>query len=373
MKAYLTWHLVDAIAPYAGAAAYAEYFQFNGVELAGIVKPEERWKRCASSTSAALGEAVGQAFVAKYFPPRAKERIVELITNLHAAFLSDLKTLAWLDDDTRIAALCKLEAMVRNVGYPDVWRKYDDLPIGTSYAENVRAVAKFGKRRSLNKIGQPTDRSEWHMSPQTVNAYYSPLVNSINFSAGILQSPYFSEEAKDASNYGAIGMIIGHEMTHGFDTSGSQFDADRALNDWWTPKVKETFRSKAQCLEKQYGRFEALPGVFVNGRLTVTENIADQGGLHLAYKAYRISRAGKDEEAPIAGPTANQQYFVAMAQGWCSKSTDAALRKQTLGDPHSPARFRVLGAMQNNLDFAAAFNCPVGSPMAPAERCEIWQ
>ncbi|MGZ3706988.1 MAG: M13-type metalloendopeptidase, partial [Bdellovibrionota bacterium] len=279
----------------------------------------------------------------------------------------------WLDDATRTAALEKLSLITQKIGYPEKFRNYDALPVlHLSYWRNAKAARRFEKLRDLRKINGKVDPMEWGMSPQTVNAYYDPNVNQINFPAGILQPPFFSESADDASNYGSIGMVIGHEMTHGFDTTGSQFDGHGAEKDWWSAGVKATFQSKAQCLIDQYSGYEALPGLKVNGALTITENIADQGGLKLGFAAYKLAMAGKPVEAPIGGLNPEQQYFVAMGQNWCDKQTDESLRQQVTGDPHSPAKFRVIGTMVNNPDFARAFSCNAGTPMAPVNRCSIW-
>ncbi|MGZ3684752.1 MAG: M13 family metallopeptidase [Bdellovibrionota bacterium] len=373
LRTYLKLHLIETLAPSLGKDLYAESFDFNGRILNGQKEPSPRWKTCVSSVSRGMSEALGQAFVAKTFSPNAKARAETMIANLRLAFKQDLQSLDWLDDPTRAAALEKLQLITQKIGYPDKFRNYDYLNISrASYWLNAQAARRFENHRQFNKIGGKVDPTEWGMSPQTVNAYYDPNVNQINFPAGILQPPFFSESADDASNYGSIGMVIGHEMTQGFDTTGSQFDGHGAEKDWWSAGVKATFQSKAQCLIDQYSGYEALPGLKVNGALTITENIADQGGLKLGFAAYKLAMAGKPVEAPIGGLNPEQQYFVAMGQNWCDKQTDESLRQQVTGDPHSPAKFRVIGTMVNNPDFARAFSCNAGTPMAPVNRCSIW-
>jgi putative endopeptidase len=373
IRNYLKFRTLESMAPALGKAIYAEWFDFNGKILAGRQVQAPRWKKCVQAVSGGMSEALGQAFVEKTFSPQAKKRAVELIANLHDAFKRNLQTLSWLDEKTRIAALEKLELITQKIGYPDKWRNYDTLVITRgSYWKNELNATVFENLRNLRKIGGKVDPSEWGMSPQTVNAYYDPSVNQINFPAGILQPPFFAEANSDAVNYGAIGMVIGHEMTHGFDTTGSQFDGHGVQNDWWSPAVKTLFQGKAQCLENQYSQYQALPDLKVNGKLTITENIADQGGLKLAFAAYKLASLGKPAEPAVAGLNSDQQFFVSMGQIWCEKQTDAALRRQVTGNPHSPAKFRVIGTMVNSADFAATFNCPVGTPMNPANRCEIW-
>ena len=373
LKTYLKWHVIEAMAPYLGKSIYNEWFDFNGRILNGQQVPAPRWKTCVKSVSGSMSEALGQAFVAKTFSPQAKQRALELIANLRDSFQIDLKSLIWLDDSTRAAALAKLDLMTQKIGYPDHWRNYDGLVVTrNSYWENTLQAAIFEGHRQFNKIGDKVDPSEWGMSPQTVNAYYDPNLNQINFPAGILQAPFFSEQASDANNFGAIGMVIGHEMTHGFDTTGSKFDGHGVQKDWWSPGVKTLFEKQAQCLENQYSQYSPLPGVNVNGKLTITENIADQGGLKLAFNAFKLASANKPAEPIVAGLDQYQQFFVSMAQLWCENQTEESARKQVSGDPHSPARFRVIGTVTNNPDFAEAFKCAAGTPMAPQNRCSIW-
>jgi putative endopeptidase len=372
IRSYLKWHRLEAVAPFLGQEFYKEWFAFEGMALKGQKQAPPRWKQCVRTISGEMSEALGQAFVAKTFPPEAKARVEALIGKLREAYTQNLQKLDWLDEQTRAAALEKLSLITQKIGYPEQWRNYDRLVIGGSYFQNVTNSNVFEKRRVLSQIGGKVDPAEWYMSPQTVNAYYDPSVNQINFPAGILQPPFFSASANDALNFGAIGMVIGHEITHGFDTSGSQFDGHGAQKDWWSPEVKKLFDEKAECLIHQYDTYEALPDLHVNGKLTITENIADQGGLKLAYAAFKLAREGQPALAPIAGLNEDQQFFVAMGQSWCEKQTDASLRRQVSGDPHSPPKFRVMGTMVNSPDFSRAFGCSLGEPMAPKNRCSIW-
>jgi putative endopeptidase len=372
LKNYLKWHVIQALAPYLGKDVYDAYFAFNGVILNGLKTPAPRWKKCVNVVSDSMGEALGQAFVAKTFSANAKQKALKLIDDLRTSFKQDLTTLPWLDAPTRQAALAKLDLMSQKIGYPDHWRDYRSLSITRKALwQNVFRSTIFESHRNFNKIGGKVDPSEWGMTPQTVNAYYDPSLNQINFPAGILQAPFFSEDAEDASNYGAIGMVIGHEMTHGFDTTGSKFDGHGAQLDWWTPEVKSLFDSKAQCLMDQYSSYSPLPTVKVNGKLTVTENIADQGGLKLAFSAFSLASQGKPPGPAIGGLNDTQQFFVSMAQMWCEKQSDESLKRQVTSNPHSPAKFRVIGTVVNSPDFAKAFSCSQGQPMAPANRCSI--
>lgn len=371
LKTYLKFRAIETISEQLGKGFRDEQFDFYSRKLNGQKEQSPRWKTCVNSVSRGMSEALGQAFVAKTFSPTAKQRVQTMIENLRLAFQQDLAGLDWLDDITRQAAINKLNLITQKIGYPEHFRKYDKLHVGKTYWQNALQARRFNSLRVLHKINGKVDPNEWAMSPQTVNAYYDPSVNNINFPAGILQPPFFSESADDASNYGAIGMVIGHEMTHGFDTTGSQFDGHGAVRDWWSPAVKTQFKKKAQCIIDQYNRFEALPGVFVNGALTITENIADHGGIKLGYNALKIALAGKAVKGSF-GYTPEQEYFLAMAQNWCTLQTDESLRQRIGDDPHSPSKFRVNGPMSNTLEFARAFNCRAGAPMAPLNRCEVW-
>jgi endothelin-converting enzyme/putative endopeptidase len=373
IRAYLLFMDLEARASSLSRTVSSEWFDFNQHILNGQKERSPRWKECVSAVSGSMGEALGEAFVAKAFSPTAKVRMLDMIANLKSSLKNDLDGLTWLDDPTRAAALQKLSLISEKIGYPDVWRNYDALAVSrASYASNMLAAQEFGARRDLKKIGTSTDHKEWGMTPQTVNAYYSPDDNSINFPAAILQFPFFSEQTVDAENYGAIGMVIGHEMTHGFDTSGSQYDGHGVLSNWWSPKVKEDFVSRSQCLKDQYSGYQVLPGVNVNGKLTITENIADNGGIKLAFGAYMLEKRNHPDNQVFAGLNDSQQFYVSFAQSWCTNARDEYLRTQVTRDSHSPSQFRVNGPLANSLDFRQAFNCPIGSAMAPVNRCEMW-
>ena len=375
IRNYLRLRMVDTYAPFLGKKFYNEWFQFYGVKLTGQKVPEAHWKRCVQGIGKrqGMGEALGKAFVEKTFSPAAKAKTLEMINNIRKALNEDLAHLDWLDSATRAKALEKLEKITLKIGYPDHWKDYSDLKISKdSFLNNVINSIVFTEKEEMNKIGGPVDPSLWDMEPHDVNAYYAPDLNQINFPAGILQAPFFSEKYSDPANYGAIGVVIGHEITHGFDTVGSKFDGRGMMSDWWTAKVKAQFAEKASCMKKEYSSFEALPGLHVNGDLTITENIADNGGLKISYAAYKLSTQGKPATPNQGKFNADQQFFMSMAQSWCAKSSDEHLRKQVSSDPHSPAMFRINGSFMNSPDFATAFSCAAKKPMAPENRCFIW-
>jgi predicted metalloendopeptidase len=344
------------------------------MKLSGSKQIQPRWKRCVQSVNRNIGEALGQVYVEKYFPPEAKAHAREMVMNLIGALKSDITTLYWMGPETKKAALEKLNAFQIKIGYPDKWRDYSALDIvrGDAFGNAVRAEA-FEFRRRLGKIGKPVDRGEWGMSPPTVNAYYSSRYNDINFPAGILQPPFYDAALDIAANYGAIGSVMGHEMTHGFDDAGRKFDASGNLKDWWTGADAAAFEDRAVCLVGQYGNITAVGDLKVNGRLTLGENIADNGGVRLAYAA--LKKALKGREPPlIDGYTAPQRFFIAYAQAWCGSATDQDIRRRVLTDPHSPGEFRVNGVVVNQPEFGQAFSCPAGSPMVPPpdKVCRVW-
>ncbi|HTE06739.1 MAG TPA: M13 family metallopeptidase [Planctomycetota bacterium] len=374
-KTYLRWHLAHDFAPTLSAAFVNENFGFYGTTLTGQQQLQPRWKRCLQRTDAALGEALGQAYVAQTFTPRAKSKAKEMVGNLQAAFRERIRNATWMNEDTRKAALAKLEAFTPKIGYPDTWRDYSALSVDRGpFALNQGRADAFEFRRILAKIGKPVDRAEWGMSPPTVNAYYNPALNEIVFPAGILQPPYFSEDVDDAVNYGAMGAVIGHEMTHGFDDQGSQYDAQGNLRDWWTAKDREEFERRAGVVEHQFSDYVAIDDLHVNGKLTLGENIADLGGLTIAYHAYVKSQEGKPAAAAIDGFTPQQRFFLAWAQAWRNNIRPEALRLQVNTNPHSPGRFRGLGPLSNMPEFAAAFGCKAGDAMVVPEdkRAQIW-
>ena len=374
--AYLRWHLVHAMAPYLSDDFENESFAFYGTTLSGAKTLRPRWKRVLQETDGALGEGLGQVYVARAFPPAAKARALELILNLKAALRDRLTTLDWIGDDTRRRALVKLDKMAIKVGYPDHWRDYSALDVASpDYAVNVMAATRFEFRRELHHFGHPVDRTEWGMTPPTVNAYYNPSFNEIVFPAGILQPPFFDPQADDASNYGAIGMVMGHEMTHGFDDQGRQYDSAGNLHDWWTASDKKNFQVRADGIARQFDSFAVADDLHVNGHLTLGEDIADLGGLKIAYLALQKDLAAHPEEAASRGGfTPDQRFFLAYAQAWRENVRPETLRLLVATDPHAPNKFRVLGPLANLPEFAQAFPCPPGreAKAGAAAAVSIW-
>ena len=373
-KTYLRWHVVDAAAAALSDPFVNENFNFNGRVLQGTKELLPRWKRCVRATDNNLGEALGQIYVQKYFPPAAKARALDMVNNLIATLHDDLQTLPWMDEATRQQALTKLAAFTKKIGYPDKWRDYSAYQVDRGpYVLNVMKGAQFEFRRDLNKIGKPVDRTEWGMTPPTVNAYYNPLLNEIVFPAGILQPPFFDPQADDASNYGAMGAIIGHEMTHGFDDEGRQFDAQGNLRDWWTPEDEKNFNTRAQCVEKQFNSYVVAGDLHENGKLVLGESIADLGGLTIAYRALEKTLEGKPRTL-IGGFTPEQRFFLAYTQAWGANARPEAERLQATTDPHPLSRFRGIGAPSNMPQFQQAFDCKAGDPMvrSGSMRCQIW-
>jgi predicted metalloendopeptidase len=374
-RAYLRWHVLrDAAAARALPRSLSEEaFWFQARSFTGAKAMPERWKHCVDVTDALLGEALGQAFVRRHFGGDAREKALELVVGVQAAMGRDLAALPWMDDPTRARAREKLGAVVNKIANPERWRSYDAVEIRRDdFWGSAASASAFEVRRQLDKIGRPPDRNEWGMTPPTVNAYYSASRNEMVFPAGILQPPFYVQGANDAVNYGAIGFVVGHELTHGFDDEGRKYDARGNLADWWSPSVGEEFERRARCLVEQYGGYPAVEDVKVNGELTLGENIADLGGLELAFAAYRASREGKPAEAPVGGFSGEQQFFLAAAQAWCAKIRPENARLRALTDPHSPARWRVNGPLANLPEFAEAFSCRAGDPMVRAPRCEVW-
>ena len=373
-KTYLRWHLVNAAAPELSNDFVNEDFNFKDGVLRGTKQIKPRWKRVVISTDGAIGEALGKLYVADYFPPEAKARALELVNNLKEALSDRIKTLEWMDEPTKQQALKKLAAFTVKIGYPDKWRDYSLLKIDRGpFVLNAIRAENFEVNRELKKIGKPVDRTEWGMTPPTVNAYYNPNMNEIVFPAGILQPPFFYANADDAINYGGIGAVIGHEMTHGFDDEGRQFDAVGNLRDWWSPESAAKFKERSKAVVQQYSEYEPLPGLHVNGELTQGENIADIGGVKLAYAALQKALAGKPQEK-IDGLTPEQRFFLSFATIWKSKQRDEDLKLRLNTDPHSPARYRVDGPLSDIPEFAKAFNLPDTCPMVrpPDKRVNIW-
>ena len=376
-KTYLRWHLINATASELSKDFVDEDFSFREMTLRGTKQIKPRWKRVVTATDGAIGEALGKLYVAENFPPEAKARALELINNLKEALSDRIKTLEWMDEATKQEALKKLAAFTVKIGYPDKWRDYSLLKIDRGpYVLNTLRAGTFEVNRDLKKIGKPTDRTEWGMTPPTVNAYYNPVNNEIVFPAGILQPPFFNAKADDAVNYGGIGAVIGHEMTHGFDDQGRQYDAVGNLRDWWTPESKAKFQERAKAVVAQYSEYEPLPGMHVNGELTQGENIADIGGVKLAYAALQkaLDKNPGAREQKIDGFTPEQRFFLSFATIWKSKQRDEDLKLRLNTDPHSPARYRVNGPLSDLTEFQKAFNLPDTCPMVrpPDKRVNIW-
>jgi endothelin-converting enzyme/putative endopeptidase len=376
IKTYLRWQLVNSTPGYVLPKAFDdEHFDFYGRKLRGQPEQRARWKRCVQAVDAGLGEAVGQVYVTQEFPPANKQATLQMVKDIEAAMDHDIDTLDWMSPATKVRAKEKLQAVADKIGYPDHWRDYASLTIARDDAfGNALRATEFENRRQLAKIGKPVDRGEWLITPPTVDAYYNPSMNDINFPAGILQPPFYDSHAADASNYGHIGVVVGHELTHGFDDEGRQFDANGNLADWWTPEDGKKFDEKADCEVKEYGNFVAVDDVKVNGKLTLGENTADNGGLRLAYIAFLADAKRKniDLTKKQDGYTPIQQFFLGHGQSWCGSTRPEQLRLQVQTDPHSPRQFRVNGVVQNMQEFGEAFGCKTGQPMMPVNACRVW-
>lgn len=372
-KTYLKWMALDAAAPLLAKKFADTNFEFYGKYLQGRKEQQPRERICVRAVDGEVGEALGQLYVAKAFKPEAKERMNELIDNLFVAMRERIDKLEWMSDDTKVQALAKLSTFTRKIGYPDKLRGYDGLEIDRkSFLMNSMRSNKFQVRRNLDDIGKPVDRSRFGMTPPTVNAYYSGTLNEIVFPAGILQPPFFNPDADDAINYGSIGGVIGHEISHGFDDQGSRFDAEGNLKMWWTPEDRKKFEERAACVIKQFDEYEVQPGLFMNGKLTLGENIGDLGGLTIAYDAYLNSLKDKPRPADIDGFTAEQRFFLGWAQIWAVKATAENDRLRVTGDSHALARWRVNGPISNMPQFAKAFGCKQTDAMIKKEICEVW-
>ena len=374
-KTYLRWHLIHNAAPTLSAKFVDENFDFYRKQLTGAKENLPRWRRCVEATDNELGEALGQFYVERYFPPEAKARAIALVHNLMTALREDIATLDWMSPATREQALHKLDAMNLKIGYPDKWRDYSAFRVDRSaFVENVTRGDTFDEARDLAKIGKPVDRTEWGMTPPTVNAYYTALHNEIVFPAGILQPPFFDAKADDAFNYGSIGSVIGHEMTHGFDDQGAQFDADGNLKSWWTPEDLKNFQARGDCIAKQFDSFEVEPGLHGNGKLEEGESIADLGGLVIAYAAFQKTLAGKPAPPPVDGFTADQRFFLGYAAHWAANFRPEVARLLAKTNPHPLNSFRVDGPLSNMPVFAKAWGCAADSKMVRLEaiRCRIW-
>ena len=372
LQAYLRWHLLHAQARWLAAPFVEEDFNFYSRTLTGARELQARWKRCVRYTDRALGEALGQAYVEVAFSPEAKQRTLKMVELVEQAMARDIQQLNWMSEPTKREALAKLRTVVNKVGYPDKWRDYTALKIvrGDALGNGERANA-FEFMRQLRKIGKPVDRTEWYITTPTVNAYYDAQNNSINFPAGILQPPLFDPKMDDAPNYGDTGGTIGHELTHGFDDQGRQFDAQGNLRDWWQPQDGREFERRAQCIADQYAQYTVVDDIKINSKLTLGEDVADVGGLILAYMAWQEQTRGQKLQ-PIEGLTPEQRFFVGYGQSWCSNQRPEVMRMRAMTDPHSPPKYRTNGVVTHMPEFQEAFQCKTGQPMAPREKCRVW-
>lgn len=373
-KTYLRWHLVASMAGKLNNAFVVESFNFNGKVMNGAKEMKPRWKRVLNDIDNAMGEALGEVYVKKYFSDDAKKRCLEMVNNMQAVYRERIQKLDWMTDSTKTQAIAKLDVFITKIGYPDQFKDYAKLEIDrSSYARNVLRANEFAFDQMINKLGKPVDKKEWGMSPYTVNAYYNPTINEIVFPAGILQFPFFDPQADDAVNYGGIGAVIGHEMTHGFDDQGCQYDKEGNLKNWWSPTDEKRFKEKTNKLVAQYNAYTVLDTVHVNGELTLGENIADLGGISIAYDAFKRTAQGKANEK-IDGFTADQRFFFGWAQVWRQNITKENLMQRIVTDPHSPGQYRSNGPLSNMVEFYEAFGVKEGDKMwrPEAERLKVW-
>ncbi|HEY2470973.1 MAG TPA: M13 family metallopeptidase [Terracidiphilus sp.] len=376
IRTYLRWHLIHAYAGTSMPEAFeTESWNFYAHILNGAEKQQERWKRCTSRVDREMGEALGQVYVAKYFPPAEKQQALEMTLAIEQAMSKDIDSLDWMSPATKEQAKEKLKTVMNKIGYPDKWRDYSKLvivrgdPLG-----NQERVRQFNFNRELAKIGKPVDKGEWYMSPPTVNAYYDPQQNNVNFPAGYFQPPFYSDKEDDAANYGDMGSTIGHELTHGFDDEGRQYDKDGNLKDWWTKDDQAKFKEKAQCEIDQYDAIEAVPGVHLNGKLTLGENLADVGGLWLAWLAWQDKATAEhvDMNTKTDGYTPDQRFWIAYAQQWCTDTRPEQLRSQAQTDPHAPDEYRTNSVLQDLPEFSKSFNCKMQDKMVSPKPCRVW-
>jgi putative endopeptidase len=374
LKTYLRWQLVHSQTESLPKAFQDENFNFYGKTMQGAKEMRPRWKRCVAAVDSDLGEALGRVFVEKYYPPEAKARTLKMVNQLEAALHQDITELPWMSEATKKQALIKLAAIQNKIGYPAKWRDYSALKIeaGDALGNSLRANA-FEVHRQLAKIGKPLDKQEWQMTPPTVNAYYEPTENNINFPAGILQPPFYDFKADDALNFGGMGAVIGHELTHGFDDQGALFDAEGNLHDWWTPADQKAFKERTQCIVNEYDQFVAVDDVHVRGKLTLGENTADNGGLRIANMALMKSLADAAQQPEkIDGYTQEQRLFIGWGQIWCQNQTDQMARLLALNNEHSPGKYRANGVVQNMPEFQKAWGCKAGQPMVRENACHVW-
>jgi putative endopeptidase len=371
-KIYLRWHLINANAPFLSSDFVNADFDFYGKTLQGAQQLEPRWKRCVGYVDNDLGEALGQVYVEKNFSPEAKQRAQKMVKEIEDAMGQDIESLSWMTPTTKQSALEKLHAVANKVGYPDKWRDYGTLTIARDdEMGNVLRAREFEFHRQLAKIGKPVDRGEWEMTPPTVNAYYDPQLNDINFPAGVLQPPLFDVNSDAAPNFGDTGSTIGHELTHGFDDEGRQFDANGNLRDWWTADDAKAFDQRASCISDQYSQYVILDDIKINGKLTLGEDVADLGGVILAHMAWQDDTKNQTLER-LEGFTPEQRFFIAYGQSWCSDTRDETKRLRATIDPHSPDKYRANGVVSNLPEFQEAFHCKAGAPMVRENRCRVW-
>ncbi len=375
LKAYLKFHVINGVADWLSQPFQDANFDFFQKTLQGQAEQTPRWKRCTSATDRALGEAVGQDWVKENFPPEAKQNMEQLVAALKKALGDDIQALPWMSEDTKKQAEVKLDEFRQKIGYPDKWRDYSKFEVTrTNFITDLDHSAEFRFNYELNKVGKPVDEKEWGMTPPTVNAYYAPPMNDINFPAGILQPPFYDFSKDPAVNFGGIGVVIGHEMTHGFDDEGSKYDGHGNVKPWWTDADRKAFDERLQCEIDEYGSFEPVPGVHLNGKLTLGENTADNGGIRIAWQALlaTLAEEGKSIDDKIDGYTEAQRYFISFAQIWCENRSEQTSRVAAKVDPHSPGMFRTDGVVRNFDEFGKAFGCHKGQPMMPEDACRVW-
>ena len=373
-KNYFRFHVGDQYAPFLSSSFVQENFEFYRKYLRGAKEMQPRWKRCVQYADYNLGEALGQVYVRRVFSPELKASTLDMVNRIETAMGARIRELDWMSPQTKQQALAKLAAIRNKIGYPDKWRDYSSVKIDADdFAGNIQRTGEFELHRDINKIGKPVDRGEWEISPATVDAYYSAQMNDINFPAGVLQPPLYDPKMDDAPNYGDTGGTIGHELTHGFDDQGSQFDAQGNLKNWWTKEDREKFDTRTKCVADQYSQYVMVDEVHVNGELTLGENVADLGGEILAFMAWKDATKDKPLH-PIDGLTPEQRFFVGFAQWDCANMRDENLRVQAMTDPHSPPQYRINGVVVNMPDFAHAFSCKAGQPMVnpPEKVCKVW-
>jgi endothelin-converting enzyme/putative endopeptidase len=374
LKTYLTWRLLESSVSALPEPYVAENFEFFGKTLNGQRELAPRWKRCVRATDRALGDALGQKFVEAAFKGAAKAKALQLVGEIEKSMKLDIENATWMSETTKQQAIAKLADVSNKIGYPEKWKDYSSVMVKPDdYMGNEERASAYELNRNLSKIGKPVDKSEWGMTPPTVNAYYSPLQNNINFPAGILQPPFYTPSSSEAVNLGAIGAVVGHELTHGFDDQGRKFDGEGNLRDWWTAEDAKSFETRAQCVIDEYDTFSPVDGVHLKGKLTLGENAADNGGIHLAYMALMRDLAAKTVPAVKEdGFTPEQQFFLGYTQIWCQNSTDASARVRATTDPHSPGQFRANGVLQNMKEFQQAFSCKPHDPMVSPKACRVW-